>query len=264
MRRHKKDIRTWLCYYGNTLGPEAYTQFDLVVLDGRYHPPLAHGISGRPVLLGYVSIGEVEEEGHLWPYVKQEKFLVKKNEFWNSWVVDVRHPSWQRLLEEFIIPSIIDQGFDGLFLDTIDSSLGLLHGEEGSAFEGTGESIQRFVENTRIAYPGKYIAVNRGLPLIPRFARHIDSVVVENLYSLYAGPEKGYVKVGPYAQGLMIEQIKEAVKSNPDLLFLTLDYADPAQRDLVRQAITFSRKGGFVPYVSTHKLDTIFFATLDR
>ena len=41
-----------------------------------------------------------------------------------------------------------------------------------------------------------------------------------------------------------------------------LDYAEETQTDMIQEAITFSRKRGFIPYISTYTLDEIFYHTL--
>ncbi len=257
----EETIRNWLCYYGNRYGAEIYSRFDLVVLDGHYHPPL-HREDGKPLLLGYVSVGEVDSQGHLWPLAAGQPYLVRKNPHWNSWVIDVRDPAWQRALLEVIIPAVLDRGFDGIFLDTIDSALALLMGPDGEQYKGVETALIDLVRTLRERYPEITIAVNRGLPVLPAIGPEIDFVVVESLYSYYAGEEKGYIRVDPTTQEILLRQIEEGLRGNPDLKVLTLDYAPPDRRDLAVDAIRFSRELGFIPYVSTRQLDKIFFYTL--
>lgn len=257
------EIRNWLCYYGTVFGPDIYSRFDLVVLDGHKHPPLKHTAERRPILLGYISIGEVDVKGPLWPLAEGKSYLVKKNAFWDSWIVDIRDPAWQGLLFEKAIPSILGQGFDGLFLDTPDSSLSLLQGKDKKKFEGIEEALVGIVKRIRTTYPKKAIAINRGLPVLSAVAPYLDFVVVEDLFSYYAGHEKGYVKVDPESRKTLLTQVAGGLKANPGLIVLTLDYAGDGRIDLAREAIAFSREKGFIPYVSTYDLDQIFFYTLD-
>ena len=257
-------IQTWLCYYGTIFGPDIYSRFDLVVLDGRKHPPLKHTRKGQPILLGYISIGEVHEKGPLWELARGQPYLVKKNPFWESWIVDVRDPAWQRLLLEKAIPAIFQQDFDGLFLDTPDSSLSLLQGKDKDKFKGVEEALKEIVKGIRERYPKKYIAINRGLPVLPRIAPYLDFVVVEDLYSYYAGHKEGYVRVSPETRSVLLKQVKAGIKVNPGLTVLTLDYAGNGQIALAKEAIAFSRERGLIPYVSTYELDQVFYYTLGR
>ena len=257
-----RGIRSWLCYYGTDFGPEIYSRFDLVVLDGHHHPPLEHTSPGRPILLGYLSFGEVDIDGPLWPLAKGKPYLVKKNEFWNSWIVDIRSSAWQALLFDVAIPRIFQQGFDGLFLDTLDSSLELLEDDGKEKFKGIESALKRMIKKIKTTYPEKCIAVNRGLPALPIIAPHIDVVVIEDLYSYYAGHEKGYQKVDPEVRRVVLRQVETGLKVNPELTILSLDYAAADQADLAREAINYSKKRGFIPYVSTYELNRVFFYTL--
>ncbi len=257
-----EPIETWVCYYGKVFGPRVYGQFDLAVLDSRHHPPLGRTRTGRPILLGYVSIGEIHEESPGWSEARGQPYLVRKNPLWDSWIVDIRDAGWQRILFDTVFPQVMSEGFDGFFLDTIDSSLHLAEGEQKSSFEGTREALCHILETLSSRYPGKPIAVNRGLPLLPAIAPHIDFVVVEDLYSYYAGRDRGYVKVDEKTRNTLLSQVQEGLHANPKLTVLTLDYAGEGDRSLAMEAISFSRKHGFIPYVSTYKLDQIFWYTL--
>ena len=254
-------IKTWLCYYDDRQGPEEYSRFDLVVLDGHHHPPLVRTSGDHPLFLGYLSVGEVDVTGPLWSAARGQPFIVQYDEFWDSWIVDVRDPAWQQLVYEDA-DAILSQGFDGLFLDTIDSSLSLLEGDEKLTYQGTVEALQHILNSLRTKHPGKYIAINRGLDALPSLAPLIDIVVIEDLYSYYPDDEQGYIKVDRQARDLLLSQAEEGVRINPNLTILTLDYADSDQVDLAREAIDFSRAKGFIPYVSTIELDQIFNHTL--
>ncbi|MBW2130534.1 MAG: endo alpha-1,4 polygalactosaminidase [Deltaproteobacteria bacterium] len=262
-RRKLWGIRNWTCYYGAGCGVEEYGRFDLAVLDGHYHPPLARRSGGRPLLLGYVSTGEVEEGGHLWPWVKEESFLLKKNGRWNTWIMDVRDLRWRELLLGRIIPSVLRRGFDGLFLDTVDSCLGLTLGDEEEQYSGIPLALEGLIREIRDRFPRAVLAMNRGLPLLPAVAGVLDCVVIEGLYSEYAGPEKGYRKVPRETRTLLLEQLARGLEADPDLTVLTLDYDGNEERELAREAVSFSRVRGFIPYVGNYRLDQIFLDALE-
>lgn len=256
-------INNWLCYYGDVFGPEIYTRFDLVVLDSGHHPPLP-ATSEHPPILGYLSVGEVDKKGPYWEMVRHQDFLVAENQFWESWIVDVRHPAWQRLLLSVAVPAIFEEGFDGLFLDTFDSSLHLLSLPDGRRFQGVQEALLAIVKTIKSRYPDKWIAVNRGLPILPDIAPWIDFVVYEDLYSYYNDQTKAYEKVSEESRAVLMPYIKKGLAANPALGLLSIDYADAGQPEMALEAIRFARSKGFVPYVSTVELDQIFFYSLDR
>ncbi len=192
---NKVKIKNWLCYYGTAFGPDIYSRFDLVVLDGISHPCLPDNDNNRTTILGYVSIGEIDVKSVLWNHAKDKSCLVKKNDLWDSWIVDVRDQSWQRFLFEVAIPSVMEQGFDGLFLDTFDSSLSLLEGVNKEKFKGIEDALVEITMRIKAEYPEILVAVNHGLPALPSFAKYVDFIVIEDLYSYYAGHKKGYIMV---------------------------------------------------------------------
>lgn len=259
-----RPIRTWLCYYGATFGFPVYSKFDLAVFDAYHHPPLKKNTRGVPVMLGYLSVGEVDADGRLWPVARGKSYLVKKNSFWNAWIVDVRDPAWRNLLFTVGLPAVYAEGFDGVFLDTFDSSLHLESAFDDGAFEGTADALVELLAEMQRRYPEKHIAVNRGLPLLSRIAPLIDFVVAEDLYSYYPDHDTGYVRVAPAVREQMLEWIAAGRAANPDLVVLSLDYAGIRQKALAMEAVAFSRSKGFVPYVSTYLLDQVFFYTLPR
>ncbi len=255
-------VRSWLCYYGSQWGPEVYKRFDLVVLDGAAPPPLPTNQKSRPILLGYVSLGEIGPHSPWWDDAEACRCFVKENPHWGSQMVDVRNRCWQDLFLERMVPAVLRKGFHGVFIDTMDSCLELAR-ENPQRFQGTRESLVEIIRRLRSSHPTLFIAVNRGLPILPEIAPLINCVVVEDLYSYYAGPERGYVRVPEETRRELLAWVEAGRKSNPNLLVLSLDYADPSQTELIREAIRFSKEKGFIPYVSTVLLDQIYFYTVD-
>ena len=66
----------------------------------------------------------------------------------------------------------------------------------------------------------------------------------------------------PEIRDMLLNQLEEGLKVNPDLIVLSLDYAEETQMDIIKEAINFSKERGFIPYISTYRLDEIFFHTL--
>ena len=51
----------WVAYYSDDAPPEAFSAYRIVVLDSHSHPLLAPLSDRGKTLLGYLSLGEVEE-----------------------------------------------------------------------------------------------------------------------------------------------------------------------------------------------------------
>ena len=263
MTRILEPIETWLCFYGGDAPSEAYGRFDVVVFDSTYHPPLVRRADRGPVLLGYLSAGEILEQGPFWSRVKGREILIQHKPFWNSWVLDMRDPAWQELLIHEAVPRILAQGFDGVLVDTLDSALGLELWTDPARFQGTFSAVIEWMETLRRTFPDAVLAVNRGLPVLPDIAAFLDAVVVEGLYSTYQDVEAGYAPVAPDVRELLLQQLEAGRAGHPQLPVLTLDYASEDQPDLAQDAIAYARRKGFIPYVSTIPLDRIHHRTLD-
>lgn len=257
-------IGNWLCYYGAECTVADYQRFDLAVLDGVKHPPLKHTAPGRPLLLGYVSVGEERPGGPAWVLVQHQNFVAGKNKNWGSYVIDMRSQKWQSILLDIIIPKVLAQGFDGVFLDTIDSALALAEGKDKAKYTYMRAHVLAFLGKLRQRFPGIYIAMNRGLELMPAAAPLIDFLLIEDLSYEYDFETKTYRPVKPEVQKQLVDAAVRGQVANPRLTVLTLDYAKPDQQDAIRQSIEYSRSKGFVPYVSTVELDKVFFHTLAR
>lgn len=255
---------TWVCYYGSRLGVKHYGRFDVAVLDGLNPPPLEKRDGKKPLLIGYVSVGEVHGSGVYWELAKNKPFLARENKEWNSWVADLRDQEWQTILMDRIVGAVAGRGFDGFFLDTIDSILHLTEGKEGKNYAGMEQAVVAFIKKLRSRYPDRIIAVNRGLRILPDIAADIDIIVVEDLYSYYDSGTKKYLRVNKETRDILLGQIERGMKANPRLVVFTIDYASPGQRSLAMEAIKFSRERGFVPYVGNYKLDKIYMHTLKR
>ncbi|MBU1230084.1 MAG: endo alpha-1,4 polygalactosaminidase [Proteobacteria bacterium] len=258
------QYRNWLCYYGSDFGPKDYERFDLVVLDGVKHPPLGRREPGKPLLLGYVSVGEERPGGPTWVLTQNQDFVAAKNENWGTLILDLRSPKWQGILLDILIPKVLAQGFDGIFLDTIDSAMSLAEGKDAARYEGMRQGILEFLVRLRRRFPDIHVCMNRGLALLPDAAPLINSLLIEDLSFEYDFTKKEYRAVRQEVRHALVAAARKGQVANPDLTVLTLDYARPDQKDRIHEAIRYSRSKGFVPYVSTLELDKIFTHTLAR
>lgn len=258
------QYKTWLCNYGTGYGPAEYGRFDLVVMDGMRHPPLVRKEPGKPLLLGYVTVGESDPSSPSWILVQNQPFVSGKNENWGSLVIDMRSAKWQGILLDIIIPKVLAQGFDGIFLDTIDSAMALAVGKDAAKYNGMRESVLGFLRRVRERFPNIHISMNRGLELLPDAALLINSLLIEDLSYEYDFETKEYRAVKPEVRQALVAGARKGLAANPQLTVLTLDYATPDQKDRIKEAISYSRSKGFVPYVSTLALDQVFYHTLGQ
>lgn len=247
----------WMVYYADTEPPEAFEAFGLLVLDSRFHPPLDILHDRGKTLLGYLSLGEVEQHRDWFESVKAEGILLQENRYWpGSYFVDLRDRRWvERVIEE-LVPAILRAGFDGIFLDTLDNPL-YLEETDPAAYAGMTEAAARLVRAIRLNYPTIPIMMNRAYPLLPAVEEAIDMALGESVYADYDFETETYERVDPALYREQVQLLQAAKMRRPALRVMTLDYWNPQDRAGVAEIYRVQRRNGFEPYVATIGLDVI-------
>lgn len=253
---HAAEVRNWACYYGGQALPEL-AGYDLIVVDPRIQglEDVLHD-EGKTVL-AYLSLGEVNPGGSLFPRVKDSPLLLRRNPAWDSWMVDVRDMRWSGMMFDEAA-RIRKAGFDGLFLDTLDSPVELER-EDPEKFKGMREACVNLVRMLRKALPKKFaLCQNRGLEIAPKTAVWLDYLCLESAFSTYDAALGEYVTVSETERQQLLPQVEAARAANPELLLLSLDYAAAPGDPLALTAVREARRHGLVPSVNTYALDTVF------
>jgi len=116
----------------------ASSRYDLLIIDYFHNgsallPDEITGLKQKPqggsrLVIAYMSIGEAEDYRYYWqPGWEQEApaWLESENPYWpGNFVVHYWHPDWQGLIygnADAYLDRILAAGFDGVYLDTIDS-----------------------------------------------------------------------------------------------------------------------------------------------
>lgn len=244
----------WIVYYGETLKDRDLKGVDLAILDPNALTPSSFQ-SSKTAFIGYVSIGEAEPHRYYWPMVSSAKFLVEKNPIWGSWLVDVRSPEWQKLLLETVIPNIFAKGYDGLFLDTVDTAA-YLEEKDPIKFKDSKTAMIAFVKELRRRWPDKKIFPNNGLELLSDYGAVIDGVVVEDLYTRYHF-EKKISEPTPADETGEKEKMLDAFRKKFNQPVLNILYDTSDKTPLIREAVKRSQKKGYEWYRTTIDLKTL-------
>ncbi len=241
----------WVVLYSDKVAIEEYDPYSVVVLDSEYHSRLAPFIEQKKTTLGYISLGEVSKVRSYFEEVEKEGILLGENKNWQgSYFVDLRDPRWVRRVIEELIPSIMFQRFDGLFLDTLDNADYL-----ESSLPGMKQAALNLVKAIRYHYPMIKIMMNRAYFLLPDVAQDIDMELGESVYTDYDFEAKTYHLVPKQLYEQQVQMLKAAQKD--DVEVYTLDYWDPHDADMIEKIYKVQRENGFIPYVSTIELDQI-------
>lgn len=247
----------WVVYYSDKAPEEALLPYRVVVLDSKYHPPFERLKERGAVVLGYISLGEVEKHRPWYDEVKNWGILSEENPNWpGSYYVDVRDKRWVKLVVEKLAADLLRQGFDGFFLDTLDNPPHLER-TDPKRWAGMTKASARLVKALRHNWPSARIMLNRAYEILPDTATALDYALGESVYTTWnfnleraeLQPEDDY--------RFQVNALKDAQRRNPALSVMTLDYWDLSDVKKVREIYALQRANGFSPYVSVVTLDRI-------
>ena len=247
----------WAIDYGATTDPKEARRYDLLVLEpGHGRAPKSLHRDGA-VVIGYLSLGEVEKSRPSFAALAAAGALFAPNPNWpDARLADLRHPRWRAEILDRLIPAILSQGFDGIFIDTLDNAEAMERADpKGRA--GMVEAAASLVREIRTRFPDIVIVVNRGYAALPRIAETIDGVLGEAMATRWSFRDKSYERLSDADWLWQAERLRAAKALNPALALLTLDYWEPNDTPAVAALYARERAAGFVPYVSILSLDRI-------
>lgn len=247
----------WVVYYSDKAPEEALLPYRVVVLDSKYHPPFERLKERGVVVLGYISLGEVEKHRPWFDEVKSWGVLSEENPNWpGSFYVDVRDKRWVKLVVEKLAADLLRQGFDGFFLDTLDNPPHLER-TDPKRWAGMTKASARLVKALRHNWPSARIMLNRAYEILPEAATALDYALGESVYTTWNFTLERAELQPEEAYRFQVDALKDAQRRNPALSVMTLDYWDLADVKTVREIYALQRANGFSPYVSVVTLDRI-------
>lgn len=243
----------WIVYYSDQAGAKEMAPYDHVILDSRYHPPLTPLKREGRTIYGYLSLGEASEDYSYTKDLEKESLLLRPSEFWKgNRFIDIRDRRWADRVCRELVPGILARGFQGLFLDTLDSPLSL-----EASHRGMLEAAKGLIVRLRGEFPQVKIALNRSYALLPAVAKQVDVVVGESVYATYDFQTKRYGLVEPALHRKQVSWLRGAQAKNAKLKVFTLDYWEPDDKEGIAKIYRVQRGNGFCPYVSTIDLRRI-------
>lgn len=182
--------------------------------------------------LAYLSLGEDPVPGRPWQ-------RPEVNRLWNVHYVDVGHPAWHAYVLDRAAAAL-EQGFDGFFLDTLDTP---------DLFPENAEPLVALVASLRALTDG-YVAANRGFAQMERLRAHVDAFVFEGFSTTWQG---GYRPLPRERLALNVELAHDLQATRRDLF--ALDYA--ITPELKEFAVNRAVAHGLEPQVSNKMLTRI-------
>lgn len=247
----KKPLKSFAVYYGSDEEAEAFKNFDLVVLESSYAKIVDGLKKENKVVLAYLSLGEVNSSREYFANMKEKGLLLENNPNWpEAFLIDIRKPEWVACIIDMLIPEILNKGFDGIFIDTLDSPIEKERINPGK-FNGMKKSAVSIIEKARRSYPNMKIMLNRAYVIASDVAPHIDYILGESVCNTYDFSTKKYFPVDDKSYEHQLKILADMKKNNPGLKVMSLDYCDDKDLPLRREIYRKQRKNGFIPYVAT-------------
>lgn len=245
----------WIVYYGDTLTKEQIATVDYAIVEPQNTNPSQFPKS-RTRWIGYISVGEAEEYRPYWNTIKDESFILDKNPNWpQSHYVDLRSEKWQALLINQIIPDILKKGYDGLFLDTLDTAA-YLEEVNPEKYQGSRAAMVGLVKTLRKKFPNILIFPNNALDQLDEMGPYIDGVVVEDLYTRYDFSTQKSVQT-PLADTELKEKFLDEFKKKFKKPVFNILYETNPHSELAQYGMKKSAEKKYDWYLTTVDLMTV-------
>jgi uncharacterized protein (TIGR01370 family) len=206
------------------------------------------------IRLAYVSVGEADPRRPYWSEVRGQPFLVEPNPEWpDNLRVDIRDTRWQEVLMCEEVAGLMQRGFDGLMLDTVDT-VPYLETKDPARFAGSRQALRDWLQRLRKAFP-KAVLIANGSDALVDAAPYVDAFVVEGVFSIYDVRQRTYRRTTDAERDWKLAAIARARAVAPRPVF-TIEYADVGDAELSQWASQESLRHGFRPYVGVRALNT--------
>jgi uncharacterized protein (TIGR01370 family) len=246
VRDRMSSVRSYVVYYGAGRLDDL-ARFDLAIIDpSTLTPGEVLELEARGTLVvAYLSVGEISPND---PWITDgtvpRSWILGRNRNWGSLFVDANQQGWQDLMTK-AAGDLIDYGFDGVFLDTVDTAIDVAPESEPGMIS--------LIEGLRAAYPHALLVQNRGFDIAEKVADSIDAVMFEDLSTSYDFDTLTYLRVDNSDEADRMVALRERT----GLPILSLDYAPPEDHATAAHAVRIARGYGFIPAVSIIELDDI-------
>jgi len=247
-------------FYGPNPPLALLRQFDRVVLEPDNVQPDELDDLGRSGarVYAYLSIGEVGPERAGFEKLESSSIL-GSNPAWNSAVMDLTAESWvNHVLAR--ADALRADGYEGLFLDTMDSFN--LVAKTTAARAVQADALSRLIGTLAQRQPSMKLIANRGFEVIDRIAPHLEAVAAESLYASWNNQDERYTPVSATDREWLLARLGD-VRERHGLDVIAIDYVPPAKRERAREVAAAIARHGIVPWVATPALDHIGVGVLD-
>ncbi|MCB1078301.1 MAG: endo alpha-1,4 polygalactosaminidase, partial [Verrucomicrobiae bacterium] len=156
------DVPSLYVDYSSRPNPDHLLAYDLSIIHGTADADLAAGHRLGNEYLAYLSLVEIADDaGYRDQALAKGVKPILKNPLWNSDLADPADPKWRAFVIETLARPAVEKGFDGFFLDTIDS-IRLLESLSPDRAESARVGLIELIRELKKTFPGKRLVMNRG------------------------------------------------------------------------------------------------------
>jgi uncharacterized protein (TIGR01370 family) len=246
-RQGMKKLHSYVVYYGDGR-LDTLVHYDLAIIQPKTlsTDELVKLKASGTLVVAYLSVGETLPDD---PWYKdgrvQKSWLLGQNKDWGSYFVDARQPGWQAIMVS-TMRTYLTMGFDGVFLDTVDTA---------ETFPDTAPGMVALITKLRNTTPDAILIENFAFGIAAQVSSNIDALMIENVSTNYDFNTQQYSRIDSsedVANG-------QSLAKNSGLPILALDYlaATPGNKAVAQNIVDYARSKGFLASLSTILLDDI-------
>lgn len=244
--------RSTAFYYGAKPPIDVLSQFDRIVVEAdNMTATELQGLKAEGSrIYAYISVGEIGPERSYSASI-DSNWVLGTNPSWNSKVLDLSNPAVRNFLLQQV-GSLVREGYQGLFLDTMDSFT--LYTVNDAQLAAQSDGLTAFIREIGSRYPDIRLIANRGFEVLDSVAQYIEAVAAESLYAGWNNLQQTYVDV-PAQDRQWLRTKLEHAKNTLGLDVIVIDYLPPNQRLAARTIAEKIAEDGYIPWVANPSLD---------
>ncbi|MCK5919081.1 MAG: endo alpha-1,4 polygalactosaminidase [Cocleimonas sp.] len=247
------DNKSTAVFYGANLPTHILSQYKRIIVepDNVKQKELLALTSEGSRVFAYVSIGEVNPSRKWYKKIKPA-WVLGDNKIWDSKVMDLASLGWQDFLVDTVVKKLWDNGYRGLFLDTMDSFY--IFAKDKKQQEKQTDALTALMKKINKRYPEMRFISNRGFEVLPSIGKQLEAVVAESLYASWDNGKKIYKETPANDQEWLLNKLN-GIKNDLSVDIIIIDYAKPGDRTKAKLIADKITKQGFIPWISIPSLD---------
>jgi len=251
--RSLSEIRNFAPVYFRDDSLGDLCKFDMVIIDpDNYTKREIYKLKKLGTMpIAYLNVGEIEEYRDYMDTL-DPSIALSPDPNWNRrYFADICDTLWLKLMEKRV-HTIIADGFCGVYADFS----GLL--KEYPDLESCSVSLIRKIKSW---IGDAHLVVNAEPAIIDQLGNVVDGICVEGLIGQYDFDSDSYIKNSDKSIDSLIECYSRLAREFRFVIF-DIEYASPFDLSGRHSIISSISKAGFIPYVGTIELDTLFFDSI--